>query len=89
MGIGCGYRLWVSARPAELVGGCSRLRRRALTEAFHLGAEEVPWVDTGTGVELTLVQADIEAGLWIVRNRFAAGVVVPKHRPPVRCTATR
>ncbi|MDE0067723.1 MAG: 2,4'-dihydroxyacetophenone dioxygenase family protein [Acidimicrobiaceae bacterium] len=51
-----------------------------MTEAFHLGEEEIPWVDTGTGVELKLVQADIEAGLWIVRNRFAAGVVVQKHK---------
>ena len=51
-----------------------------MTKAFHLGEEEIPWVDTGTGVELKLVQADIEAGLWIVRNRFVAGVVVQKHK---------
>ncbi len=51
-----------------------------MTEAFHLGEEEIPWVDTGTGVELKLVQADIEAGLWIVRNRFAPGAAVQKHR---------
>ena len=51
-----------------------------MTEPFHLGEEEIPWVDTGTGVELKLVQADIEAGLWIVRNRFAPGVVVQKHK---------
>ena len=41
-----------------------------VTEAVHLGEEDIPWVDTGTGVELKLVQADIEAGLWIIRNRF-------------------
>ena len=51
-----------------------------MPEAFHLGEEEIPWVDTGTGVEIKLVQADIEAGLWIVRNRFAPGVVVQKHK---------
>ena len=51
-----------------------------MTEAFHLGEEEIPWVDTGTGVELKLVQADIEAGLWIVRNRFVPGAGVQKHR---------
>ena len=51
-----------------------------MTEAFHLGEEEIPWVDTGTGVEIKLVQADIKAGLWIVRNRFAPGVVVQKHK---------
>ena len=52
----------------------------AMTEAFHLGEDEIPWVDTGTGVELKLVQADIEAGLWIVRNRFVPGAGVQKHR---------
>ncbi|MCQ3807217.1 MAG: 2,4'-dihydroxyacetophenone dioxygenase family protein [Acidimicrobiaceae bacterium] len=51
-----------------------------MTEAFHLGEDEIPWVDTGTGIEIKLVQADIEAGLWIVRNRFAAGAGVQKHR---------
>lgn len=51
-----------------------------MTEALHLGEEDIPWVDSGTGVELKLVHADIEAGLWIVRNRFAAGVVVQKHK---------
>ncbi|MEZ5166445.1 MAG: 2,4'-dihydroxyacetophenone dioxygenase family protein [Acidimicrobiales bacterium] len=40
----------------------------------------MPWVDTGTGVEIKLVQADVEAGLWIVRNRFAPGSVVQKHK---------
>ena len=50
------------------------------TEAFHLGEEEIPWVDTGTGVELKLVQVDIEAGLWIVRNRFVPGAMVQTHK---------
>lgn len=50
------------------------------TEAFHLGEEEIPWVDTGTGVELKLVQVDIEAGLWIVRNRFVPGATVQTHK---------
>lgn len=51
-----------------------------MTVASHLGEEEVPWVDTGSGVELKLVKVDIEAGLWIVRNRFTAGVTVQKHK---------
>jgi len=52
----------------------------AMTEAVHLGEDEIPWVDTGTGVEIKLVQADVELGLWIVRNRFAPGSVVQKHK---------
>lgn len=56
------------------------LRCGVVNVASHLGEEDIPWVDTGTGVELKLVRADIEVGLWIVRNRFAAGVTVQKHR---------
>ena len=50
------------------------------TEAVHLGEDDIPWVDTGTGVEIKLVQADVELGLWIVRNRFVPGSVVQKHK---------
>jgi len=52
----------------------------AMTEATHLGEDDIPWVDTGIGLDLKLVQADIELGLWIVRNRFAPGAVVQKHK---------
>lgn len=52
----------------------------ALTEAAHVGDDECPFVDMGDGVELKVVQVDIEAGLWIIRNRFAPGVSVQKHR---------
>jgi 2,4'-dihydroxyacetophenone dioxygenase len=51
-----------------------------LTEATHLGEDDIPWVDTGTGLDLKLVQADIELGLWIMRNRFTPGSVVQKHK---------
>ena len=51
-----------------------------MTEARHLGEDEIPWVDTGTGVEIKLVQVDIEAGLWIVRNRFVPGATVQTHK---------
>ena len=50
------------------------------TEAVHLGEDDIPWVDTGGGVEIKLVQADIELGLWIVRNRFVPGSVVQTHK---------
>ncbi|MEQ8841777.1 MAG: 2,4'-dihydroxyacetophenone dioxygenase family protein [Acidimicrobiales bacterium] len=51
-----------------------------MTEAVHLGEDDIPWVGTGAGVEIKLVQADIELGLWIVRNRFEPGTVVQKHK---------
>ena len=51
-----------------------------MTEATHLGEDEIPWVQTGAGLELKLVQVDIEAGLWIVRNRFEPGALVQTHK---------
>ena len=51
-----------------------------VTEATHLGEDDIPWVDTGIGLDLKLVQVDIELGLWIVRNRFVPGAVVQKHK---------
>lgn len=51
-----------------------------ITEAVHLGEDDIPWVATDGSVEIKLVQVDIELGLWIVRNRFAPGAVVQKHR---------
>ena len=51
-----------------------------VTEAVHLGDDEIPWVQTGAGLELKLVQADIEAGLWIIRNRFEPGASVQTHK---------
>ena len=52
----------------------------APTEAHHVADDECPFVDTGSGIELKVVQVDVEAGLWIIRNRFAPGARVQKHR---------
>lgn len=42
--------------------------------------DELPWVDFGDGVEIKVLQVDLDAGTWIVRNRFAPGTVVQTHR---------
>jgi len=49
-------------------------------EAAHVGDDECPFVNMGDGVELKVVQVDREAGLWIIRNRFAPGVTVQTHK---------
>ena len=51
-----------------------------VTEATHVGHDDCPFVDMGDGVDLKVVQVDVEAGLWIIRNRFAPGVRVQTHR---------
>ena len=48
--------------------------------ALHLGEEEIPWVDLGNGVELKVVQVDLDNGLWVIRNRFQPGLVVERHK---------
>lgn len=46
----------------------------------HLGDEAAPWVDAGDGIELKLLRVDLDAGRWVIRNRFAPGVQLPVHR---------
>ena len=41
---------------------------------------ECPMVDAGDGVEIAVLQVDIEAGLWVVRNRFQPGVQIDTHK---------
>ena len=48
--------------------------------ALHRAVDELPMVDAGGGVGLQLLQVDIEHGLWVVRNRFAPGVKVQRHK---------
>ncbi|RMH80839.1 MAG: cupin [Actinomyces sp.] len=46
--------------------------------AIHRGDDELPWVSVGDGVELKVLM--VRDDLWVIRNRFAPGVVVPTHR---------
>ena len=49
-------------------------------KALHRGESELPFVDLGDGTELQLLQVDVEAGLWVIRSRFAPGTLVPTHK---------
>jgi 2,4'-dihydroxyacetophenone dioxygenase len=52
-----------------------------LRPAANLREEhELPFVDFGGGVEVKLLQVDLDKGVWIVRNRFSPGVVLQTHR---------
>jgi 2,4'-dihydroxyacetophenone dioxygenase len=46
----------------------------------HVGDDDAPWVDTGMGVELKLMRYDSDRGTWTIRNRFAPGVQLQRHR---------
>ena len=52
----------------------------AIPRALHRGADDLPFVALGDGTHIQLLQADVEAGLWVVRTRFEPGAVVPTHK---------
>lgn len=54
---------------------------RKVPEALHIGSEDRPFADDfgAPGVSLQLLQADVEAGTFAVRIRFAAGTQLPPH----------
>jgi 2,4'-dihydroxyacetophenone dioxygenase len=51
-----------------------------IPQAIHRGADECPYVDAGDGVELKVVQVDIDHGLWVIQNRFQPGARVARHK---------
>ena len=40
----------------------------------------LPWVDTGTGVDLKVLRIDRTHGTWVIRNRFQPGVQLQTHK---------
>ena len=46
----------------------------------HVGDDAAPWIDTGMGVELKVMRVDLDRGTWVVRNRFAPGVQLQRHK---------
>lgn len=55
------------------------LPTHGLTEAQHIGQDDLPHVDLGDGSTIQLLQVDLNQGLWVVRNRFQPGYQVAKH----------
>ena len=51
-----------------------------LTEAQHLGADELPFVEVGGGNKMKVIKVDVAEGLWIVENIFQTGYAVQTHR---------
>ncbi|HMS89785.1 MAG: 2,4'-dihydroxyacetophenone dioxygenase family protein [Acidimicrobiales bacterium] len=52
----------------------------AVPAALHRGEDELPFVEFGPGQELQLLQVDLDAGFWVIRNRFQPGTMVQTHR---------
>lgn len=48
--------------------------------ALHRGEKELPFVPYQDGVMFQLLQADVEAGLWVVRVKAEPGVTIQTHK---------
>lgn len=51
----------------------------APTEAIHVGEHDVPFVETGDGSSMQLLQVDLCQGLWILKTRMPGGRRISKH----------
>jgi quercetin dioxygenase-like cupin family protein len=61
----------MSAQPEHIAG---------LPTALHRAESDLPFVPYQEGVLFQLLQANIEAGLWVIRARFEPGVTLPRHK---------
>ncbi len=52
----------------------------AAPTAIHRGEDDLPFVDTGDGNHLQLLQVDLANGVWVVRNRFDPGTTLQIHK---------
>ena len=48
--------------------------------AIHRGESDLPFVTFAEGVDLQLLQVDLDRGLWVVRTRFQPGITIPTHK---------
>lgn len=64
---------------AELLQGGAMVPTHGLTEAIHIGKDDLPWIDIGDGSEIQLLQADLNQGLWVINSRFQPGYQVQTH----------
>lgn len=47
---------------------------------IHRGEADLPFVDLGAEGLLQVLQVDLAAGIWVIRNRFEPGTVVQTHK---------
>ena len=50
--------------------------RSGVPLALHRDVTDLPFVTIAEGVELQLLQVDIDAGLWVIRTRMQPGVTL-------------
>jgi 2,4'-dihydroxyacetophenone dioxygenase len=48
--------------------------------AIHRDDSSLPYVTVDQGIELKVLQIKVREGLWVIRNRFAPGARVQRHK---------
>jgi 2,4'-dihydroxyacetophenone dioxygenase len=66
----------ISMAASALVAPAGRL----VPHAIHRSESELPFVQFYDGLKLQLLQADVEAGIWVVRTRFTPGTTIQTHK---------
>ncbi len=61
-----------------MTGPAPMVPLKGITDAVHLGDDEVPWVYAGD-LGIKLLHVDLNQGLWVLRNRFPPGYTVQTH----------
>ena len=67
-----------AAGAATSPGPAPMVPLHGLTEAVHLGDDELPWVWAGD-LGIKLLHVDLNQGLWVLRNSFPPGYEVQTH----------
>lgn len=62
-----------------ITGNDSKLPLHGITEAIHIGASDLPWIDLGEGNQVQILHVDLREGLWVNRTKFVPGFVVQTH----------
>jgi 2,4'-dihydroxyacetophenone dioxygenase len=47
---------------------------------IHRSETDLPFIDTGNGTAIQLLQVDLATGIWVVRARFDPGITLQRHR---------
>jgi hypothetical protein len=53
---------------------------REARRAIHRSESDLPFVPFLEGVEVQLLQVDLDQGLWILRTRFQPGITIATHK---------
>jgi 2,4'-dihydroxyacetophenone dioxygenase len=70
----------MASREARSMSSPTRKNGTMEVPVLHRGRVDLPFVDLRNGSEVQLLHVDLEQNLWVARQRFEPGTVLPRHR---------